>query len=276
MYHRDQFGLCCGSLVQADLTTLIQTAGNHGFSSISVWPTLYQSAVEQGLSVQDMRQLLEDTGVCVTEIDPLMSWADLNLAPDDMAAAFYQFSEDYFYRMAETLNATTLNVIEYQETGMGYSERVERLGALCQRAEAHGLKVSIEFMSFSPIKDLSTALALVADIGASNVGVNIDLWHHFRGNGSVDDLRYIDPSMVAALQVSDVAEVAWPSLMEETAMGRLLPGDGRGVVPEALSSLEAAGVNVPINLEVFSLELMSSSAEIAAKALAQSVDTVLK
>ena len=275
MYSRDYFGLCCGSLVQADLKTLIEAAGQNGFGSISVWPTLYQATLDAGLSEHDIKALLRDNEVRVTEIDPLMSWLDLELAPDDMAAAFYRFDEDYFYRMAEVLGATTLNVIEYQDTGLGELERIERLGAVCDRAQSSGLNVSVEFMSFSPISDLSTALHLVSQVGSSNLGVNIDLWHHFRGVGTLEQLSALDPKMIAALQVSDLADTPWPNLMEETAMGRMLPGEGQGLVAEALTALCHAGVDVPVNLEVFSLDLMSEKAEVAAATLAQSVDRLV-
>lgn len=275
MYSRDYFGLCCGSLVQADLKTLIEAAGQNGFGSISVWPTLYQATLDAGLSEHDIKALLRDNEVRVTEIDPLMSWLDLELAPDDMAAAFYRFDEDYFYRMAEVLGATTLNVIEYQDTGLGELERIERLGAVCDRAQSSGLNVSVEFMSFSPISDLSTALHLVSQVGSSNLGVNIDLWHHFRGVGTLEQLSALDPKMIAALQVSDLADTPWPNLMEETAMGRMLPGEGQGLVAEALTALCDAGVDVPVNLEVFSLDLMSEKAEVAAATLAQSVDRLV-
>lgn len=275
MYSRDYFGLCCGSLVQADLKTLIEAAGQNGFGSISVWPTLYQATLDAGLSEHDIKALLRDNEVRVTEIDPLMSWLDLELAPDDMAAVFYRFDEDYFYRMAEVLGATTLNVIEYQDTGLGELERIERLGAVCDRAQSSGLNVSVEFMSFSPISDLSTALHLVSQVGSSNLGVNIDLWHHFRGVGTLEQLSALDPKMIAALQVSDLADTPWPNLMEETAMGRMLPGEGQGLVAEALTALCDAGVDVPVNLEVFSLDLMSEKAEVAAATLAQSVDRLV-
>ena len=276
MYPRDCFGLCCGSLVQADLKTLIESAGKNGFGSVSVWPTLYQATLDGGLSERDIKALLHDHDVRVTEIDPLMSWLDLELAPDDMAAAFYRFDEDYFYRMADVLGATTLNIIEYQDTGMSDLARIERLGAVCDRAQSSGLNVSVEFMSFSPIKDLPTALHLVSQVGSSNLGVNIDLWHHFRGVGTLEQLRSLDPKMIAALQVSDLAAAPWPNLMEETAMGRMLPGEGQGLVAEALTALCDVGVDVPVNLEVFSLDLMSETAGVAAAILAQSVDRLVR
>lgn len=82
--------------------------------------------------------------------------------------------------------------------------------------------------------------------------------------------------MIAALQVSDLAPAPWPNLMEEMAMVRMLPGEGQGLVAEALTALCDVGVDVPVNLEVFSLDLMSEKADVAAATLAQSVDRLVR
>ena len=60
MYTFEQVGLCCGSLLQADFRGLAEAAGQAGFKSISLWPTLFYNARESGLSLADMRAILAD------------------------------------------------------------------------------------------------------------------------------------------------------------------------------------------------------------------------
>lgn len=275
MYSFNDVGLCCGSLLQADFRGLAEAASKAGFSSISLWPTLFYPALEEGLSEQDMRTILADNGLHVTELDPLMSWLPLDLSADDMAGSFLAFSEDDFYRMADALGARSLNLIQQAESPISDTERTDLISALCGRAQSHGLTVSIEFLPWSPIGNLEVALDLVRSVGCENFGVNIDTWHHFRSGGTVNQLARVDSSLITAVQLNDTAETPWDNIIEETSMGRLLPGEGHSDTHAVLNALFSAGVDVPLNVEVFSSDLMSIPAQQAAKKMADSMRRLL-
>ena len=269
-------GLCCGSLIQADFRGLAEAASSAGFSSISLWPTLFQGALVAGLSEADMRTILDDNGLHITELDPLSSWLPVDMDPNDMAAAFHTFSEDDFYRIADALGARTLNIIQQGETTVPEAERQELIHSLCERAAGHGLLVSVEFLPWSSIGSLQQALELVEAVDQPNFGVNIDTWHHFRSGGNVEQLAAVDAARIAAIQFNDVATVAWENPLEETAMGRLPPGQGASDSAAAYRALRDAGVSAPLNVEVFSGELMVLPAQEAARKLADSMRTVIQ
>lgn len=268
MYAFDNVGLCCGSLVQADFRALAEAAGNAGFSSISLWPTLFYSALDAGVSEQEMRAILADNGLSVTELDPLMSWLPLELDDGDMAAAFLAFTEDDFYRMGDALGARSLNIIQQASCDVPAANRIDIIAALCERAKAHDLLVSLEFLPWSPIGNLRSALDLVNAVGADNFGVNIDTWHHFRSGGTVEELALVDPATITAVQLNDVADVAWENIVEETSIGRLPPGEGHSDSVGVLQALHSAGVDAPLNVEVFSAALMAQAPATAAQKLA--------
>ena len=269
-------GLCCGSLVQADFRGLAEAAGSAGFQSISLWPTLYQGGLDSGLSAQDMRNILDDNGLYISELDPLSSWLPTDLDPNDMAAVFHAFTEDDFYRIADTLGGLTLNIIQQGKTSASDEQRLDLIRTLCDRAHSHQLKVSVEFLPWSDIGSLNQAQALVASVAHPNFGINIDTWHHFRSGGTVEQLSQVDPATIAAVQFNDVAAQPWDSLLEETSMGRLLPGKGCSDSAAVYSALRGAGVGVPYNIEVFSAELMALPAAEAARQLAQSMNQVIQ
>ena len=275
MHERLPFGLCCGSLVQADFRGLVEAASGAGFSAISLWPTLYQGALDGGLSVRDMRALLQDHDLHVSELDPYCQWLPLEVDPHDMAAAFQAYSDDDFYRIADALGALTLNIIQLREAPVNAAQRAETIHHLCDRAARHGLKVSFEFLPWSPVPSLQQALQLVSEVDHPNFGVNIDTWHHFRSGGNIAELESLDPCRVVAVQLNDIAEQPWDNLMEETSMGRLPPGEGCSDTVTVLHALRRAGVNAPINVEVFSADLMALPANEAARRLADSTRAVL-
>lgn len=275
MFDQDDLGLCCGSLIQADFRGLAEAASAAGFRTITLWPTLYNNALENGLNVQDMRAILGDNGLSITELDPLCSW--LPIAPDkvELAGPFAAFSEEDFYRMADALGARTLNVIHATDDPFPRENLVDRLGALCGRARGLGLSVSVEFLPWSPIGSLETALDLVRATGQANCGVNIDTWHHFRSGGSVEELANVDPTLVAALQFNDVAAQPWDDVIAETSSGRLLPGAGASDSVAVVKALWQAGVRVPLSVEIFSAELMALPAPEAAQRIAEATRAVL-
>ena len=269
-------GLCCGSLGQADFRGLAEAAGSAGFQSISLWPTLYQGGLDSGLSAQDMRNILDDNGLYISELDPLSSWLPTDLDPNDMAAVFHAFTEDDFYRIADTLGGLTLNIIQQGKTSASDEQRLDLIRALCDRAHSHQLKVSVEFLPWSDIGSLKQTQALVASVAHPNFGINIDTWHHFRSGGTLEQLAQVDPATIAAVQFNDVAAQPWDSLLEETSTGRLLPGEGCSDSKAVYSALRDAGVTAPFNVEVFSAELMALPAPEAALRLARSMNQVIQ
>ena len=275
MYDVDDIGLCCGSLVQADYRGLAEAASGAGFKSISMWPTLYYGALEKGYSEGDLLRILNDNDLRVTELDPYCAWLPVELDPEDMTAAFFRYSEDDFFRMADTVGGSSLNIIEALPSEITTEQRIDLITGLCTRAANYGLKVSIEFLPWSPIGNLKQAVALAEAVGQSNFGVNIDLWHHFRSGGRLSQLRKLAPGAIAAVQINDIAPEHWEDVIEETSLGRMLPGEGVSETTACLSALYSSGVRGPINVEVFSAELMGQPALEAARRLKASLTRLL-
>lgn len=275
MYKPDELGLCCGSLVQADFRGLAEAAASAGFSTISMWPTLFDAALESGLSEQDLRTILADNQLSITELDPLCSWLPIDPADAGLASTFAAYSADDFFRIADTLGAKTLNVIQVTDDPFTKQEVTDHLAALCERARTHDLTVTVEFMPWSPIGNLQAALELVKATGQSNCGVNIDTWHHFRSGGTVEQLANLDSTLIGAMQLNDVAAEPWDDISEETSVGRLLPGQGSSDSVAVVKALWQSGVRVPLSAEIFNAELMGLPANEAAGKVGDAMRAVL-
>ena len=104
MIDADDIGLCCGSLVQADFVGLVEAASGAGFKSISMWPTLFYSALENGYSEADLITILDDNGLRVTELDPYCAWLPVTVDPNDMTGtAVFLATEDSRMIHGETI-----------------------------------------------------------------------------------------------------------------------------------------------------------------------------
>ncbi len=276
MYTLSDAGLCCPTLLDADFRTLAECAGGEGLGSITISPHFYERAREQGLSDSDLRLILEDNGVSISELDPLVNWTPHEIPEDNFASGYARYTEYDFYRIADGLGARTINAIHTTDDPLDSSALADSLAALCERAAAHDLIVTVEPMPWSTIGNLETALDLVARCGQSNCGVNVDTWHLIRSGGSVADLRKLQPGMVEAIQLSDVAAEPWEDVFGETARGRCLPGEGVGDSVGAMCALYEVAPDVPVNIEVFSDPLRKLPSHAAAAAMATSTKNVFE
>jgi sugar phosphate isomerase/epimerase len=123
--------------------------------------------------------------------------------------------------------------------------------SLAQAAQwAGGAKVrlALEFRGKATFcASLDTALALVAQCGGPNVGVNLDVFHYYTGPSKFEDLNLLTPANLAFVQVSDVAGV--PRELATDA-DRILPGDGDFHLDPIIQHLRQIGYSGWISLEL--------------------------
>ena len=82
-----------------------------------------------------------------------------------------------------------------------HSSIAQSYGAeLCELAGSVGVRACLEFMPFSSVRDLRSALAVVADVGHPAAAVLVDLLHLVRSGGSVADLVGVDPALLPYAQ----------------------------------------------------------------------------
>lgn len=81
---------------------------------------------------------------------------------------------------------------------------VDKLGKLCDLANAEGLKVSSEFCPMTPGNpSLARAKWLVDQIGTEKFGIGVDSLHLIRSGATVADIEALDPSYFGIVQIND-------------------------------------------------------------------------
>src|SRR5581483_7038840 len=73
----------------------------------------------------------------------------------------------------------------------------------CEEARKAGIRIAIEFLPYSQIRNLPGALDVIDRSGASNAGVCIDALHLHRSGGSVGDVAHVSAERLALVQVCD-------------------------------------------------------------------------
>lgn len=271
-----QIGLGCGNFFSAGLPELIDLAARHGFPSITIRPTAYLQAREAGLTDKDLRRRLADAGIRATLVDGLTS-ALPGIPPietlDPAVRAAFPLDvlnppdEESCFRCAEALEAPVVTVIHYRGTPLPLQQMSDAVGALCLRAKARGLRITLEFLPESGLPDLRFTQAVIADCGASNCAVTLDLFHHDRSGGTVEDVRRLPSGLIANIQISDRTppQAGTP---HQPLTGRQLPGEGTIPIRQLTEAALANSPDATIDIEVLNAELRSLPMDAAAARLA--------
>ena len=269
--------LCCGTVQQAELPLLIEVAGAAGFGAVTANPTLYAQA---GLTDRELRSRMHDAGIRVSNIDGFGS--GLPGMPTGEAIAPYRnfhgrdvtrtftTPEDDFYRAAEALGAVSINLVHFAgDPATPFAAMVDATGGICERAARNGLKIVFEFLPGTAVPDITTAAALVDQVGASNLAIMFDTRHLARSGGTTQDVDR-HAAKIGAVQLSDLL---WSTPADDP--NRLLPGAGELPLSDILRSIRRAQPQTPIGIEVFSVALRAMPALEAAQAAADSLRSVL-
>lgn len=126
----------------------------------------------------------------------------------------------------------------------------ERFGALCDLMQPFGLTADLEFMPWTPCRDLGAAKRIIAAAARPNAGVLVDALHFARSASRLDELDDIPREWLHYAQICDGA-VPGPStsegLIHDARCARLLPGEG-GIDLHALFARLPR--DLPISIEI--------------------------
>lgn len=155
--------------------------------------------------------------------------------------------------------------------------RAGTLEHLCDLAETCGLDVLVEFNPYSACPNLEDAVGLVQATGRENARLLIDALHLSRSGGKPDDLRNINPDLLALVHLCDANPPApgaksTEELRKESRTARLYPGEGSLWLDELLDVLP---VSIPLSIEAPSAAHAHLSAEERAKAAFAATRTFL-
>jgi 2-keto-myo-inositol isomerase len=217
-----------------------------GCHALEVWLTKLEAHLEKH-SVADTRKLLEDRQMTLAAAS---YQGGLLLSQGEQRKAHY----DHFKRRLDLCQAfaipTLLVVADFVEKvdATGLQRAVVSLAQSAQWAAAFNVRLALEFRgSASFCASLDTALALVAQCGEPNVGVNLDVFHYYTGPSKFEDLALLSRDNLAFVQLCDL--LGMPRELASDA-DRIFPGEGDFQLGPILQHLKAIGYDGWISLEL--------------------------
>ena len=277
----DELILCSGTLRRGvRFAERVAAASAAGFVGVSLWGRDYAAARGEGLSDADMRAMMAAHGLEVAELDPAWWWlpgaSDIQIPPNLDSEDVFRFGEADLFAMADALGARSINAVDVFGGDWDVDGAAEAFAGLCARAAEHGLLVHIEWLPWSKIPDLATALSIVQLAAQPNGGLNIDAWHLVRSGVTLDALRAVPGPLVLGIQLDDGPLEPEPNLVEATLHARELPGSGAFDLAGIVRALMDTGTTAPVGVEVFSDALHALRSEDAARVAAETTRDILR
>jgi sugar phosphate isomerase/epimerase len=218
----------------------------------------YRALRQAGHTDAELRAVLHRHGMTDVSLEFLTDWF---LTGSQAQQA--RLDEETVYAAGRAYGAHTVNVgSDFKGRGIPRRSMREMFAALCKRAGEHGLKVALEIVPWSDVRNIDDAMATID--GIENAGLVIDSWHVFRGGIALADLERIPGSRVLCIQVSDAEATVRGSLAEDTTRRRPC-GEGVFDLDGFLNSLGRTGTSAPVSVEIISADFAQLDVNEAAR-----------
>lgn len=257
---------------QASFAERVDAAVSAGYPMLSVSPGDHVALRESGANVGDVVAAAADRGVTFGVVDAIVDWYPYE--PPKRRFPGPTVTVDGLLAAAAEMGSTVATALAPYPTSAPLDALVDAFAALCDRCADGGVAVQLEFTPFPPIPDLATAWEIVRTADRPNGGLMFDTWHYFRGRPDADLLTTIPGDRIFGVQVSDGARELRESLVKDTYLHRLLPGDGDFDLVGVLSTLATIGGLRNAGPEILSAELAKLTAGESATVAAQRYDAL--
>ncbi|MFO1398914.1 MAG: sugar phosphate isomerase/epimerase [Burkholderiales bacterium] len=188
--------------------------------------------------------------------------ADLGLRVSNVSA--YQFYPDVGWDdvapAIDVASALGAPIIVANGFDPDLARFTDLLARYCADAHEAGIRIALEFLPYSAVRDLETALRVVMQTGAPNAGVLVDALHLDRSGATPADIARIPPARITFAQLCDARRWSGPRtdalLLTEARTARLPAGEGE--LP-LFAFMDALPPDLEVEYEVARADLAQAS-----------------
>lgn len=259
----------------ADLETDIRSAAAAGFELVELRSNKLYDYVET-YTVEDLKQLLAETGVGVLSINTLehITWRS-----DEDYAAIKEECEKLSVISAAIGCPYVLSVPGALRQGPKTDEEtieesVRVLNELADIAEPHGVKLGFEFLgeAGNSVTTLDLGSKIVDLVGRESVGNVIDTYHFYAGSSSWEALENLDPKKLFIFHINGAEDLPKDQLNDSK---RLYPGEGVLPIAKMKETLDKIGYEGPASVEIFRPEYWERDPFVVAKEAKEAAEKAL-
>jgi sugar phosphate isomerase/epimerase len=221
------------SIRNASFEQRCAAAAGAGFDGFGLYIGEYSRLRAAGRSDDDLLAVVAAHGTRVVELEALPFFVDHYV--------------DTFVHLVATFRPDRVQVVPPFSGDVDRAEAARWLGALADRVAPFGTTLAIEFLPITAVANAADAAELVDRAGRPNIGLCVDAWHVFRGDGLLS-LVGLDPNLVTVVQFDDGSlDPVLDDYVQDCLHHREVPGEGEFDLRGLLALLPA---DAPISVEV--------------------------
>lgn len=236
----------------------VKAAKAAGYEGIGLRAETYVDALNEGLTDQDILDILTKYDIAVTEVEYIVQWAEEKRSYEQ------KYKEQMCFHMCRLFNVGHINCGLMENYSIEYT--AQKLKELCGRAG--DLIIGVEPMPYSGLPDFDKAYAVVEASGCENAMLILDTWHWVRADQPYRKLTAQQAAKVISIQINDAYERPYASaiLRDESMHDRLAPGTGAMDTAGFVKMIKDAGISPKvIGVEVISDAILAQGLDYASE-----------
>lgn len=236
----------------------VKAAKAAGYEGIGLRAETYVDALNEGLTDQDILNILAKYDIAVTEVEYIVQWAEEKRSYEQ------KYKEQMCFHMCRLFNVGHINCGLMENYSIEYT--AQKLKELCGRAG--DLIIGVEPMPYSGLPDFDKAYAVVEASGCENAMLILDTWHWVRADQPYRKLTAQQAAKVISIQINDAYERPYASaiLRDESMHDRLAPGTGAKDTVGFVKMIKDAGISPKvIGVEVISDAILAQGLDYASE-----------
>ena len=226
----------------------VDIAADAGYDGIEPWVEEIDAWVEEGGSLERLREHAERRGIRIVNLIAFFEWA---VPETDRHARGLEEARRCF-EMAQVLAcpfvATAPKGIHDREVDLFSVAR--RFAELTDAVSEFTPKPLLEFWGIAhTLGTVGEALLVAAESGVRDARLLTDIFHMYKGSGHQTGLDYFGPGRLGLVHVNDYPSVPVRADIEDEH--RVYPGDGEAPWGQIVASLERQDYQGMLSLELF-------------------------
>ena len=226
-----------------------EIASQAGYDGIEIWIGGLANYVNDGNSLKELKQRIDDWGLTVENAIGFAKWIvdDNDVRTQAMEQAWQEM--DWLAALGcKRIAAPPAGATNYP--GLDLDKAAERYRALLELGTTMGVMPQLEVWGFAKnLHKLSQVLYVAAGSGHPEARILPDVYHLFKGGSDFDGLQLISGSAIEIFHMNDYP--AEPVREEMNDGHRVYPGDGIAPIKQVLTYLQQAGGPKVLSLELF-------------------------
>lgn len=238
------------TILPASLEEKVEIAAKAGYDAIEPWDRELIQYEKEGGDVKRLGIRIKELGLFVPSVIGL--WNAIPPNEEDFQASLEGTRNRM--RLAKAIGSEHIQTIP-NTIGENYDVKkvAQRYRQVIEIGESEfGLKASLVFVKFFPLKTMGQAMQVALDANHPNASIIPDTYHMYISEGGFEGLKLLKGSAISIFQFADAPGHKPPPELADA--DRVFPGDGVLPLPEILRDLYDTGFRGGISLELYNPE----------------------